>query len=292
MSHRNFVLVVAFLLLAFFFGTGTSWGAHYQVYLIGGQSNGTGRGDASKLTGPLAKPQPDVRFYWHRTMSADNVGHLEEDKWIDLAPGSGHGRTAPVNRKEFGCEVSFGRAMADAKPKEHIAIIKYTVGGTSLQGNWSEKGRLYPTFVSTVKAALKALKDEGHSYEVRGMLWAQGENDAGSAGPAKQYEKNLKALVGRVRKDLAAGEDLPFVISGLSNSQDKTVEEPGTPWFIVRKAQEKVAKDIVLGGFVNTDGFSTRTGEAIHFNEDGQISLGREFAKEMLRLEKESADRE
>lgn len=81
--------------------------AHYQVYLLGGQSNGNGRADAARLTAPLDAPQTDVRFYWHRTQSVNNVGHLVENQWIDLAPGSGHGSGAPVYAKEFGCEVSF-----------------------------------------------------------------------------------------------------------------------------------------------------------------------------------------
>jgi len=46
---------------------------HYRVYFLGGQSNGNGRGDAAQLTEPLASPQTDVRFYWHRTQAAANV---------------------------------------------------------------------------------------------------------------------------------------------------------------------------------------------------------------------------
>lgn len=71
--------------LAFGLACGAHAG-HYHVYLLGGQSNANGRGDASQLTGPLASPQTDVRFYWHRTQATTNVGWLLEDQWIDLAP--------------------------------------------------------------------------------------------------------------------------------------------------------------------------------------------------------------
>ncbi len=53
---------------------------HYRVYLLGGQSNGNGRGDAAELSVTpldvhgLAAPQTDVRFYWHKTQSTSN-GH-------------------------------------------------------------------------------------------------------------------------------------------------------------------------------------------------------------------------
>ena len=102
---------VAFLAIA-----ASASAAHYHVYLLGGQSNGNGRAAASQLTTPLDAPQTDVRFYWHRTQSVNNVGHIPEDQWTDLAPGSGHRTGAPVYPKEFGSEVSFGRAMADANP--------------------------------------------------------------------------------------------------------------------------------------------------------------------------------
>ncbi|OYV04105.1 MAG: hypothetical protein CFE26_18670 [Verrucomicrobiales bacterium VVV1] len=258
---------------------------HYLVYLIGGQSNAGGRGDASKLTEPLAAPQKDVRFYWHRSQKSENGGHVLEDQWTDLAPGSGHGVTKPVYPKEFGPEVSFGRALADAHPKEKIALIKYTHGGTSLSANWSEKGPMYKTFVATTQAALGALKAAGHTCELRGMIWQQGENDA--AGPAAAaYQANLTNLIARIRKDLFENKPLPFVIGGLSDSQNPEIKTPGTGWNLVRKAQETVAQTVPKAGFANSDGFSTRTGEAIHFSHEGQIALGKAHAAEMLRLEK------
>ena len=36
--------------------------AHYHIYLLGGQSNASGRADAAPLTEPLASPQTDVAF--------------------------------------------------------------------------------------------------------------------------------------------------------------------------------------------------------------------------------------
>ena len=221
MLTRSHSFLVAATSTAFVLSASAAMATNYQVYLIGGQSNGSGRGDASQLSGSLAKPQTDVRFYWHRTQKAENAGTLPEDQWIDLAPGSGHGKTAPVYPKEFGCEISFGRSMADADHKSHIAIIKYTHGGTNLNNNWATNGPQYTAFVATVQAGLKALSASGDTYELRGMLWDQGENDTNTLANANKYEANLTALVSRIRKDIAGDTMLPFVIGGLSNSQDK-----------------------------------------------------------------------
>ena len=265
--------------------------AHYEVYLLGGQSNANGRGDASQLPAPLASPQTDVLFYWHRTQATSNVGWLTEDQWIDLAPGSGHGTTTPVFPKEFGSELSFGRAMADANPAARIAIIKYAHGGTNLHSEWSATGDKYATFVATVQAGLAALSNAGHTYELKGMIWHQGEADTGAQ--ADNYEANLTSLVNRVRNDLFAGQAAPFVIGSISNSQYGTqITTPGTGPYKVRQAQQAVAANIVQVGFVNTDGFPVRPTDTIHFDHNGQIALGQGFAAQMLALEANDPDRD
>lgn len=286
MHASSFSRALALVSASLWFGMTPASAEHYLVYLIAGQSNGNGRGDSSQLTEPLASPQKDVRFYWHRTQKTANVGHLAEDRWIDLAPGSGQGQTNPVYPKEFGPELSFGRALANARPDARIALVKYTHGGTSLHGNWAENGPMYQTFVATTRAALAALTAAGHTFELRGMIWQQGEADTEKQWPAA-YQENLTNLISRVRKDLSEGKPLPFVIGGLSDSQDATIKVPGTGWHTVRQAQETVARTVPKAGFVNTDGFPTRPGEAIHFNHEGQISLGKGHAAEMIRLEKE-----
>ena len=285
MKPSSLSRILALAAATLLFGTASASAEHYLIYLIGGQSNANGRGDASQLTGALAAPQKDVRLYWHRTQPATNVGHLAEDHWIDLAPGSGHGQTSPVYPKEFGPEVSFGRALADAHPAAKIALIKYSVGGSNLDKQWAADGPLFKNFTNTVQAALAALTKAGDTYELRGMIWQQGENDAASPKFAAAYQTNLTHLIERVRKDLFGGKPLPFIVGGLSDSQNSTIKTPGTGWYVVRQAQETVAKTVPNVGFASSDSFSTRVGEAIHFNHDGQVALGKAHAAEMIRLE-------
>mgnify|MGYP003635955498 FL=1 len=276
-------LAVATLILT----TGPVAAEHFHVYLIGGQSNAQGRGDAAQLPANLAAPQKDVRFYWHRTQDTDNVGHLAEDQWIDLAPGSGHGRIPPVREKEFGPEISFGRALADAHPDRHIAVIKYSHGGSNLHSDWAAGGLRYEIFRSTVKDALAALTADGHTWELGGIIWQQGEGDTGSPH-AENYAKNLTDLISRIRRDLFEEKPLPFVIGSVSNSQSQSVETPGSGMFLVRKAQENVAKSDATVGFVNSDGFPTRPSDPVHFDHQGLILLGKAHAEALIRLEGES----
>jgi hypothetical protein len=262
-----------------------SQATHYQVYLLGGQSNGNGRADAAQLSAPLDAAQPDVRLFWKRTQVVSNVGSVAENQWTNLAPGTGHGTGEPVYSKEFGPEVSFGRAMADAKPAENIAIVKYTHGGTNLSSNWSASGAQYTTFVSTVQTALAALTTAGHTYQLRGMLWQQGEADT-SGTAADNYQANLTNLIARVRTDLNGGAAFPFVIGSISDSQyGSAITTVGTGSYKVRQAQQTVATADPTVGIVITDGYSTRPNDSIHFDHTAQVTLGQSFATAMQALE-------
>lgn len=54
---------------------------------------------------------------------------------------------------------------------------------------------------------------------MRGMIWHQGESDAGL--PAGEYEKRLTAFIGRVRADLEV-PDLPFGVGDPSDGSHST----------------------------------------------------------------------
>lgn len=289
-ARRRWIIVV----LAAMSAVASAHAEHYRVYLLGGQSNGNGRGDALELTAPLNAPQTDVLFYWHKTQVTPN-GNLTQDTWIDLQAGSGHGINSPSSFDvEFGSELSFGRILADTNASVNIAIIKYTHGGTSLHTHWAEGGGRYTTFVSTVEAGLAALTAAGHTYEMGGMIWIQGESDT-EVSNASNYETNLNNLIVRVRRDVFGGPSpggytLPFVISGLSDSQYGNITTPGTGSYIVRQAQESVAANVRQAAFVNTDGFSTYG--TVHFDATGQIAIGEACVDQILLVEANDADRD
>ena len=70
---------------------GSAAAVEYDIYLIGGQSNASGRGDTSDIPvgSPLASPQTDVQFYWHKTLGNVINGNLTQDAIIDLQPAAG-----------------------------------------------------------------------------------------------------------------------------------------------------------------------------------------------------------
>lgn len=255
---RNTIARIVLLLIA---GIGPpASAAHLKVFLLGGQSNMVGRGAASGLPAALRGPQPDVLLY-----EGGSLGGLQPS-------GS-----------RFGPEVTFGRTIADARPGDHFALIKHAVSGTDLYGDWAPAGGpQYNAFAGTVANGLAALADAGHSYEIAGMLWTQGENDARD-GEADAYEANLANFIASIRGSYGAG--LPFFLSRLSSGQ---TDLPADQLAIVRSAQDSVAAADADTFLIDTDAMSL-SGDNLHFDADGQIALGQAFAASYLNSTPEPA---
>ena len=235
-----------------------------RVFLIAGQSNAEGTGIVSELTGTLSEPQDDVR-YWN-------------DGWVSLKPGFGHNfNYGDVDPKQFGPEVSFGRAMADALPDDDIYLIKHGVNGANLAVQYAAPdSQGYIDFRNKVNAALTNLDDANIDYEISGMLWMQGESDASNATRAAAYEANLTNLIATVREDFDSPE-MPFVLGRIRPHYDT---RPSGGNAIVRAAQEAVADNDDDVYWFDTD--SLQLAYAGHYGMQGQVDLGELFAEKIL----------
>lgn len=251
---------------------------HYDVFLVGGQSNCDGRGPAKDLTGPLAsyvKPQEDVIIAYSCSKLRGPI--LESGGFKPLQPGwsvsPGYKREKGLPSPTFGPELAFGRAMADSLKPKKVAIIKYTEGGTNLAKQWNPdtKDMLYDASVAFTKKWLKDLKDRGHTYTIRGMIWHQGESDA--ALTADAYEKLLTTFIERMRKDL----DAPDMAFGIGEVYDNKKRDT------IRVAQKATAEKVKGAYFVPASDLKTYDG-GTHFDAASQIELGKRFAVGMIKV--------
>ena len=249
---------------------------HYDIFLVAGQSNCDGRGAAKELIGdlaPYAEPQSDVPIAYSCSSLRGPVLHSDgfqplQPGW-SVAPGRNKPKSLPSGT--FGPEVSFGRAVADALPDRHVALIKYAEGGTNLKRDWNPavRDRLYDAFLAYVAQSLKILTDRGDTYELRGMIWHQGESDAGL--PEGEYQNLLTDFIAKVRAALDAPE-LPF---GIGEVYDNGKRDR------VRAAERATAEAVPGAFFVSADGLETFDG-GTHFNAASQIELGRRFGAGMV----------
>ena len=250
-----------------------------DVFLIGGQSNGDGRGTVSApdSTSPSDLEADDPAVY--NASLTDNIPYYYGTaKTTDYAGAQG---------AEFGPEVTFGLSMQsyEASQGNTIALIKYSPGGTNLYSQWAAggtgttagDGSVYQTFQSDVATDMAALTkaNPGATIVIAGMIWMQGESD--TAPPYDtEYQTNLTNFVNDIR--LTYGTDLPFVIGELSSKQAGagSAAELAT----IQAAQVAVSQDLPDVGIVNTNSFPLNT-DVLHFSDVGQVDLGNGFATQM-----------
>jgi hypothetical protein len=224
-------------------------GRKLAVFVLAGQSNMQGAGEAAKLPAALKGAQKDVLLF-------------NGKPWQPLQP-----------RKRFGPEVTFGKAMAAALGRP-VGIVKFAVGGSHLVYDWNpkfkEKNNYYGKTLAMVKAAGKS-----RPIEIVGMLWMQGERDSLFAGAAAKYAANLEALVKSARADYGAPQ-MPFVLGRVNPppGRYKSVAK-------VREAQQEIS--LPKTAWVNCDDLAKRP-DNLHYDTKGQMELGRRFAGAMLKL--------
>ena len=261
-----------------------SQSAVFDVYIAAGQSNMDGRGDSSHLVdalAPYAAPQRHALIHYTNPGRENGTGAYQTS-WSPLGPGysipPNYSGSLPSTR--FGPELSFGKFMSEQTSDRQVAIIKVSRGGTNLHTQWDPsdtpddpQGHMYAGFAQAVPLAIQALQAQGHSVEIRGMIWHQGESDGGGTSDATRvrYEENLTELIQFVRQDLGY-PNLPFLIGELE-SVDGGREA-------VRSAQANVAAALDFVEFVPSAGLQVSDGT--HFTSASVIEFGERFAAKML----------
>ena len=287
-KHSLFIL----LFLSF---AGISLGQNTQktkVFLLAGQSNMDGRGDASKLTEAemklLANASQKIHFVYKGTVGEGNP--IRYNGALDFTNPWNFVKQKFRIEKCFGPELFFGVELVKNYPKQDYLFIKRSQGGTSLYGawnpNWSfekasffneqDKPKLYQDFIDLVDAELAELHPD--SYEIVGMLWVQGETDSNTSNgsvAADTYHLNLENLINSVR-DHYDIPDLPFLIVGVGSKK-------------VQKAMVQVSNKLTNVSFIERSQDVNRSnytpiythewnGKPVgHYNYEGMKKIGQLF---------------
>lgn len=113
-----------------------------DVFVLAGQSNMDGRADPAGLPGELQQAQERALVYGGKARKP-------------LTPG-----------KQFGPDISFGKAMAAALGKP-VGIIKFAKGGTNLADDWSPDN---PVGLYVKLAGMVAAAEKSRPIRIIGML--------------------------------------------------------------------------------------------------------------------------
>ncbi len=270
-ARRGFVLL---LLLGCLLGMGTSAGAaHYQLFVLTGQSNALGTTDGGE-----ADPSPGVdpadahiRFCWHNLANAKTSLGSSDGALVKLQPQQGGFYKGSATH--WGPEISFGRSLFRTGVT-NLGIIKASRGGggNSFWAKSAADHHMYDHVVKTVTAAALRLRTEGHTFEMVGLLYLQGESD--SAAEAAVADQRLKELVDNLRADLPQATAMRAVIGGIAAA--------GATREIVRaKHADIAARTPYFSTFATTD-LRGQMPDALHFNRAAKLTVGERFARAVL----------
>ncbi len=254
-------------------------GKKINVFILAGQSNMEGRADGNKLT---SQDRERLRRVQDRVRLAFNH---EPIRPLDVVKPSAE--IAEIYKRDliFGPELFFGIALSEAWPEEKILLIKLAAGATSLHGSWNPDWRatnaaamgeenepkLYSALTAYVKQVLSAYS--GDEYQIRAMLWVQGETDAGNETAAAEYGTNLRHLVESIRHDMGH-ETLPFLLfqvghGNVVQGMNRTARELPNVTLIPQSLDP------------NSPDFYQKM-ENGHYNYQGMKKLGHRFAELFL----------
>ncbi len=214
----------------------------------------------------------------------------------------------------FGPEIGIGARLRELRPGQPAALIKYAIGGSSLERDWrpgadaadvANEGPDFRKFVKSVHDGMAALEAAGWTPVIRGMAWQQGEQDAkaGLDAPetkrsADEYGKNLVHFIVRIRQEFGGeirfvtGQVLPFAPFGgdvrarfpgrdlVGQAILDLDTKSGSPLAVANTAAIPTDAQHFPTNAQVIDGY--RDADEVHLGDAAQLSLGRAMADALL----------
>jgi len=260
-----------------------------MLVLLAGQSNMSGRGIAGPddlvdipgvealrrdgAWGPAIEPITKDRAFVG-TFDANGKKVTSPDPWDCILPAVG-GQVVGV-----GCGRTFGRLLHEAFPDRAVGLIPTAVGGTPAAA-WKPGGedeheagrRPYDESIRLAKIAMR-------SGDIVAVLWHQGETDAARGN--LNYRSDLREIVTNFRRDLALGDDVPFLAGELADFYE---EELQCKVPIVNDALYELAAEWPFFRVIPLKGLSHK-GDRLHFDTAAQHEFGRRCFAEFRRFRK------
>lgn len=259
----------------------------YDVYILTGQSNSlgtTGSGDTLPLPGS-DPTDADTKFFWSNVSASNTI-------YPPVLYGNSAGAITPLQIQEgdgsanpnfWGPEFGFARTMAKAGSK-NILLIKASRGGGS-NALWDKTtfeasnndGHMWGHVQGTVDAALGVLVSQGNTFDIKGLVYLQGEsNTTADAGIA---DTRLADLLSNLKSHIAA--NYPGTTDHTYNVIAEIAASQSTSARITTTAKQLALADTRADvAFVSTRDQSIKS-DGIHFGGNEKLEVGRRIADAM-----------
>lgn len=241
-----------------------------DLFLTMGQSNADGKADINNLDPVLAAlDRSDILAYLSGVDTSNNNTFIP-GTWDPMVVGV---NTANVSNR-FGPEVGFADTVKqlpnDLDYTNPLALMKYAKGGTKLATVWDSDfadNFMYEGLLKALPDSKFKLGQAGYKFNIKGLIWYQGESDSSNQDDADNYQANLTALLTDIRTRLLTPL-LPVVICKVS------YEAGSEPTYLteVRAAQQATADADPNIGIIDTLPYSKR--DVVHLDAAGMYQLG------------------
>ncbi len=246
--------------------------APVRVIIMAGQSNMVGEFGEDELFfegTDYALPQSAVLYEW-RIQGVERAGG-----WGPLEP---HLDQPGAETSTYSAELTFGHDVHADGSQGLIAILKVAVGGSNLAARWhpSIGGDLYDAMIDKYTRAHADLVSMGHTPELVGFGWIQGDGDLWVTNYVLQYQNNLHDLIDAVRTDLNA-PDMHVMISQTAIDHNK----PQNLVDIMRQAKADFVAADHSASLIFTDDLTWRDNN-IHWDGTSRLKIGQRMAAAFL----------
>lgn len=237
------------------------WGVG-DVWVIAGQSNSAGYG-----RGPYEDPAELGVHLFRNSEQWALASHPMND-----STATRHAVNREAANPGHSPYLQFGRLLK-RELGYPIGLVQTALGGSPLvRWNPKEQGAsdLFDNMVQCVGLA---------GGRARGILWYQGESDAGTDEQATTYRQRFTDAVGAWRQ--ALGDDtLPVLTVQLNRVYGRSEPEADRRWTQVREAQRQVARSVKNVAVVST--LDLPLSDLIHISPAGNMLLGERLARAAL----------
>lgn len=259
------------IFLSIFFLAGSAQAQHAQLFLVAGQSNCVGKGNAS-----LSVSCDSIPAYEY---------HADGDEIVSLKDPTGENYLGFQQARTGSAWPAFARQYHHLTG-DAVFITQAGRDGSSCNrkaelpgdGTWDRQGNRLLFHHAVMKTKMAEQKT---GIQLSGIIWIQGERDANAINShqltKKEYENTLEDLISRFHN--ALGESVPFYIV----QTGAYVGHPLRGYKIVRKVQQQVAKkrNSVFLAYTKTRKFPALNwmrDDGIHYIQPAYNDLGKALA--------------
>ena len=226
------------------------------VFIMAGQSNMAGRGIVES----------------EDTVSDKRIFSINKDGQIIIAKEPLH--FYEPERTGLDCGLSFAKTLITKIPDSiSILLIPTAIGGSSIR-QWLGDSvfrnvKLFSNFSSKVEIA----KQNGI---IKGILWHQGESDA-NENNIPVHKERLHLLFSKFRTEIG-NNALPVLLGELGSFSNNPAD-----FNLINKAIHDYAAEDKNSRVISTKDLKDK-GDHLHFDSEGQRTMGKRFANAYLSM--------